>query len=65
VGEVFVVKFFHIESSQTNQYVSKDDQNHNLGDAQGTHLYQHKSRFVNFQTLFLEHYKKFAKLGAF
>jgi hypothetical protein len=42
-----------------NQDVSKDGQDHKLGDTPGISLHKHKSRFANLQTYVCEHYEKF------
>jgi hypothetical protein len=40
--------FFKVNEAKLNQDVSKDGQDHKLGDAQGTLPYHQKSQFANF-----------------
>jgi hypothetical protein len=52
--ERFLQWSFHIgNKTKLNQGVSKDGEDHKLGDYLGIPLHQHKCRFSNLQTLFL------------
>jgi hypothetical protein len=63
VGDVFVVKFFTKNKAKLNHGVSKDDQNHKLGDAPCIPLHQQTSQFANLQKRNY-YYASFIKFGA-